>query len=147
MDWQPIATAPKDGDVLVYGPAGYCVAYQFHGTWQESVQGGESIHPAPTHWAKLEPPSVHPVDALVEYARGMDLFFSDAVVADLRAICDAVCDECGRSSFACTNCGTETAIDETTDVFHVGTCPKCGDRDAQPCQARVSPTSASLPSP
>ena len=53
--WQPIASAPKDTEVLVYGPYGYHVAYLDGLTTLWMGDDGEiSI---PTHWQVLpEPP-------------------------------------------------------------------------------------------
>ena len=60
MEWQPIETAPKDGEkVLIYYPAfNEIFAAKFeHGTWQTGVW---SAHPSPqpSVWMPLpEPPA------------------------------------------------------------------------------------------
>ena len=57
MDWQPIATAPKDGtEILVYtmGECFYVVAYDdvFSAPWR--IRNDEGVNEAvPTHWMPL----------------------------------------------------------------------------------------------
>lgn len=54
MEWQPIATAPKDGrDVLVFDDGAITIASWFMDLWWDH---GEMV-PEPTHWMPLpEPP-------------------------------------------------------------------------------------------
>lgn len=58
--WQPIATAPKDEDVLTFGRAGMVVARLKDGCWEIYNYGymyGE-VPKAPTHWMPLPLPPV-----------------------------------------------------------------------------------------
>ena len=56
--WQPIATAPKDAMILMFGPDGITV-----GCWDPGVVGHENRFPSgwlgafePTHWMPLPAP-------------------------------------------------------------------------------------------
>ena len=52
MDWQPIATAPKDRRVLLGAPS-----VVREGEWWEAYGGMWSVDFSPTHWMPLpEPP-------------------------------------------------------------------------------------------
>jgi hypothetical protein len=46
------------------------------------------------------------------------------------------CPYCGDESFQCADCGAMVPLDKTCDVFHVGTCPRCG-RIAECCINRL----------
>ena len=70
--WQPIETAPKDADILLYGPSsdgprvteGYWMKAQYdyefdrtHPAFWFSMDGGFTKKYPPTHWMPLpEPP-------------------------------------------------------------------------------------------
>jgi hypothetical protein len=53
--WQPIETAPKDTEVLIYGPFGYAVAY--YDSARRMWLSRDIEMDAPTHWKFLEPPT------------------------------------------------------------------------------------------
>lgn len=46
------------------------------------------------------------------------------------------CGYCGDESFQCADCGAMVALDKSYDVFHIGTCPRCG-RIAEYCMSRL----------
>jgi hypothetical protein len=66
-DWQPIATAPKDGtDVLLFAREGECAPSVYVGRWSTSAWYGaawvayehrsETEYLTPTHWMPLPAP-------------------------------------------------------------------------------------------
>lgn len=58
MEWQPIATAPKDGtSVLLWSRNGYDVAV-WSGRIGEWTTGQLFYAPEPTHWMPLPSPPV-----------------------------------------------------------------------------------------
>ena len=69
MDWQPIATAPKDGShILAYQPSesvkfdhDYCVVWwcEYANDWRDYGDIGACGQDGfePTHWAPLKPPA------------------------------------------------------------------------------------------
>ena len=68
MGWQPIETAPKDGEfILVYGwhsrAAGYPgrqLVVRWDGRAWESADDGYGVYLTPTHWVQLPAPPALP---------------------------------------------------------------------------------------
>ncbi len=62
MDWQPIETAPKDQDVLVWSHGDASIARGAHGTFLAMADGmpactsdGRGVFVQPTHWMPIPP--------------------------------------------------------------------------------------------
>lgn len=56
-DWQPIATAPEDAEVLVWDEGAFMIAIRspLDAAWID-VGNGRTIEPPPTHWMPLPAP-------------------------------------------------------------------------------------------
>jgi hypothetical protein len=50
----------------------------------------------------------------------------------------AACPECHGPTFPCPVCESDIPFEELIDVFHVGTCPKCGCDESAACPERTS---------
>lgn len=56
-EWQPIATAPKDGShVMLYRPHIQFIGYYSTVCWRVNAPGLPAIDPPPTHWQSLPAP-------------------------------------------------------------------------------------------
>jgi hypothetical protein len=57
MDWQDIATAPRDvKNVLTHGPNGYAVAWSMGDGWWAGDCEENAYELEPTHWMPLPAP-------------------------------------------------------------------------------------------
>ncbi len=55
-EWQPIATAPDDTEVLVWDEGAIDIAIHQDGEQWFGAVGGIAIEPPPTHWMPLPAP-------------------------------------------------------------------------------------------
>lgn len=58
MNWQPIETAPKDGEYILVYAGRVTVAWFSDGEWLDGMNhdGYEHETHSPTHWMPLPPP-------------------------------------------------------------------------------------------
>lgn len=62
LEWKPIESAPKDGEVFCYdlqwSESGVALAEKFPHHWQVSDREDDTVHFKPTHWMPLPLPPV-----------------------------------------------------------------------------------------